>query len=275
MVWICCVSVMLLLTALPAQEKEKPGNGAGESTRKVPVAVCSKCGHWEVGTAPLKCPECKATRDRFRDEERNVRVGPELAPNYGFEKGKGSPEGWDEVDDLSSYWVERPGGGGKCLKFDSDVYPEDVDARAEEMKLPAGKRPRAKPKKPTSGPKYDTIAGTRGALLWSEYIEVEPGANYLLCVEVNTYAPETKVFIKGYAEVKGERRIGYKVGGAAFGATLGCLTTRSVLGGLAVTTSSPSDIASTSKGGGPRPPLNTSDDEKMGSPSASGVSVAP
>lgn len=202
--------MMILLTASTAQEKEKPAKDAGTATREVPVAVCTKCGHWEVGNAPLKCPECKATRDRFRDEERKIKVGPELAPNCGFEKGKNTPEGWDDVDELSSFWVERPSGKGKCLRFDSDVYPEDVDARAEEMRLPFGKRPKAKPKKPTSGKKYDTIAGTRGALLWSDYIEVEPGANYLLCVEVNTYAPETKVFIKGYAEVKGEKRIGYK-----------------------------------------------------------------
>ncbi len=205
------VSMLLILTISAAQEKEKPAPKTGATTCKVPVAVCTKCGHWEVGNAPLKCPKCKATRDNFKDEEKVIAVGPELAPNCGFEKGaRSAPEGWDEVDGLSSYYIKRPGAKGRCLKFDSDVYPADVDARAEQMKLPADKRPKAKPKKPTSGKKYDTIAGTRGALLWSDYIEVEPGVNYLLRAEVNTYAPEVKVFIKGYALKDGERRIGYK-----------------------------------------------------------------
>jgi len=142
--------------------------------------------------------------------EDGANLGPELLPQGDFENGEGSPEGWDEVDDISGYWVKRPGGKGKCLKFDSDIYPKDVDARAEEMKLPRDKRPKARPKTPTSGKKYNTIAGGRGALLWSDYVEVEPGATYRFVAEVNTYAPETKLFIKGYTEIKGERRIGYK-----------------------------------------------------------------
>jgi hypothetical protein len=137
-------------------------------------------------------------------------LGPELLPQGDFEKGKDSPDGWDEVNDLSSYYVDRPGGKGKCLKFDSDVYPADVEKRAKEMELPRDKRPKAKPKKPTSGPKYDTIAGGSGALLWSDYFDVEHEATYRFVAEVNTYAPEAKLFIKGYALVEDERRIVYK-----------------------------------------------------------------
>ena len=202
-------SVLLALQAARAQEEGKPARNAA-STCTVPVSTCGKCGHWEVGNAPLKCPKCKATRDNFKDGEKDISVGPELLANGDFEKGKDGPEDWDEADDLSSFHVKRPGSKGRCLRFDSDVYPADVDARAEEMKLPKGKRPKAQPKTPTSGKKYNTIAGGRGALLWSDYVEVEPGANYLLRAEVNTYAPEVKLFIKGYAEVRGEKRIGYK-----------------------------------------------------------------
>jgi hypothetical protein len=160
-----------------------------------------------AGLAVLMLAAARAGEGLIED---GAKLGPEMLINGDFEKGDGTPEGWDEVDDLSSYYVKRPGGKGMCLKFDSDIYPKDVDARAEEMKLPRDKRPRAKPKTPTSGKKYNTIAGGRGALLWSDYIEVESGSTYRLVAEVNTYAPEVKLFIKGYAEVKGERRIGYK-----------------------------------------------------------------
>jgi hypothetical protein len=78
------------------------------------------------------------------------------------------------------------------------------------MKLPGDKRPGARPKTPPAGKKYDTIAGLGGALLWSDYVEIEHGAAYRLAVEVNTYAPEVKVFLKGYVEHEGERRINYK-----------------------------------------------------------------
>ena len=145
--------------------------------------------------------------------EDGSRLGPELLPQGNFEKAKKNaktPEGWDDVDDLTSFYVDRPDGNGKCLKFDSDVYDKEARARREEMKLPRDKRPPAKPKTPTTGPKYDTVAGGSGALLWSDYADVEPGATYRLVAEVNTYAPEVKIFIKGYMTHRGERRIAYK-----------------------------------------------------------------
>ena len=209
---VLCLSLalaLLVLTISTAQEKEQKKE-VDTAKRKVPVSTCGKCGWWKVGTAPLKCPECKATRDNFKDGEKEIKVGPELVPNFGFEKGTSTPDGWDDVDDLTTFHVKRPDGKGKCLKCDSDVYEKEVAVRREEMKKSRDKRPKATPKTPTSGKKYNTVAGGKGALLWSDYIDVEPGAEYMLSAEVNTYAPEVFVYIKGYTEHKGERRIIYK-----------------------------------------------------------------
>ncbi len=142
-----------------------------------------------------------------------AKLGPELLSNGDFEKAKKgakTPEGWDDVDGLTSFYVKRPGGKGKCLKFDSDVYDKEAQARYKEMKQPRKERPPAKMKTPTTGKKYNTIAGLGGALLWSEYVEATPYVTYRLVAEVNTYAPQVKIFIKGYAEVKGYRRNVYK-----------------------------------------------------------------
>jgi hypothetical protein len=144
--------------------------------------------------------------------EDGAKLGDELITNGDFEKGKDSPDGWDEkkLDNLTTFYIKRPGGKGKCLKFDSDVYDKEAKARYKEMKLPKDKRPKAKAKTPTTGPKYNTIGGLGGALMWSEYFDVEHGSTYRIVAEVNTYAPEVKIFTKGYALFKKDRRVVYK-----------------------------------------------------------------
>lgn len=37
----------------------------GKDLPSAAIYVCPICGHTEVGTAPERCPVCKATRDRF------------------------------------------------------------------------------------------------------------------------------------------------------------------------------------------------------------------
>jgi hypothetical protein len=46
--------------------------------------------------------------------------------------------------------------------------------------------------------------------MWSDYFKVEHGSTYRIVAEVNTYAPEVKIFTKGYALIKKDRRIVYK-----------------------------------------------------------------
>jgi len=130
-----------------------------------------------------------------------------LVKNGDFEAGKYSPDQWEEVNDLTTFWVQREDGEGRCLRFDTDVYAWEYRARREEMKLPREKRPPAKPKTPPVGDKYDTVGGLDGAFLSSDDIEVEPGATYRLRAEVMSRGPEMKLFVKAYGEVKGERRV--------------------------------------------------------------------
>ncbi|HIE53109.1 MAG TPA: hypothetical protein EYP85_15265 [Armatimonadetes bacterium] len=129
-----------------------------------------------------------------------------LVPNGDLERGKEVPLGWEEPDDLTTFWERRPE-GGHCFRFDTDVYMHEVKARRAQMKLPRDQRPPAKPKTPTSGPRYNTAAGVSGVWLYSDYLEVEPGATYRLRVEVMSRGPEVKIFVKGYALRHGERRV--------------------------------------------------------------------
>src|SRR5262245_66557483 len=82
-----------------------------------------------------------------------------LVPNGDFEKGKDSPEGWQQVDGLTTFWVDDPGKKrGKVIKFDTDV----LQSQGYEWWLKIAKGARAKDapkKKPTTPPKYDTLAG--------------------------------------------------------------------------------------------------------------------
>jgi len=122
-----------------------------------------------------------------------------LVPNGSFEEGaKGIPKGWSRPDDLTTFWVKAPERNGKCLKVDTDVYREEYLARRKEMeKDPV---PPAKPKTPTKGKKYDTVAGVEGVPYYSAWIPVESGRSYRLEVDFRAESGRKapKVFIKGY-----------------------------------------------------------------------------
>jgi hypothetical protein len=78
------------------------------------------------------------------------------------------------------------------------------------MKLPRDERPPPKPKGETKPPKYDTVGGTTGAKIYSDYIRVEPGTRYRLRVKARTENPEILVFVKGYARFQGGFRKFYQ-----------------------------------------------------------------
>jgi len=146
------------------------------------------------------------------DEEKPPKtVGQELVKNGDFEAGKDVPEGWDEPDDLTVFWVKSPTGKGKCLKFDSDVLLSDLKRRWKEMKLPKDKRPPAKMShRPTEKEQYDTVAATYGAQIWSHYFPLEHGKKYLFRLRYFSKGPKMKAFVKGYAEIDGEKREVYR-----------------------------------------------------------------
>jgi hypothetical protein len=122
-----------------------------------------------------------------------------LVANGSFEAGKnGIPEKWQRPDGLASFWVKDSKRPGMCLKIDDDVYKQEYLDRQNEMeKNPV---PPPKPKTPTKGPKYDTIAGVDGVSFYSEWIAVTPGQYYRLDVDFRTEGEKKtpKVFVKGY-----------------------------------------------------------------------------
>ena len=124
--------------------------------------------------------------------------GENLVTNGDFEKGKTTPDGWQNIDGLSAFWVDDPDPAhGKVIKLDTDVLQSQAydwwakiieDAEAKD----------APKKQPTVEPKFDTLAGLDGVWFWSDFIAVEKGKSYWLTVDVK--GPGMKVFMRGYPE---------------------------------------------------------------------------
>ena len=132
--------------------------------------------------------------------------------NGDFEKGEAKATkipGWTEVDGLTTFFVTEKG-RGRVLLIDTDVTLAEANARWKEMEKPAAERPPAKKKGPTFEPYYDTVGGTTGAKVYSDYIRVEPGMRYRLKVDVKSNGPVVKVFVKGYVQFQGGFRKYYQ-----------------------------------------------------------------
>ncbi len=130
------------------------------------------------------------------------RVGANLVKNGDFEKGRTTPDGWEPVDGLCSFWAKDPDPKyDRYIRMDSDVYL--AQWRQWRSRFEAGAPASSAPvKTPTSGPKYNTVAGTYGVHLYSDAIKVKPGATYSIELDAKglrqgwLFFP--KVFIKGY-----------------------------------------------------------------------------
>ena len=135
-----------------------------------------------------------------------------LVPNGNFDEGAGKATkipGWTEVDGLTTFFVGSEG-RRRVLMIDTDVNLVEADARWEEMARPKAERPAAKPKGPTKPPKYDTVGGTTGAKVYSDYIRVEPGMRYRLSAWVKSTGTTVMIFVKGYAQHEGGFRKFYQ-----------------------------------------------------------------
>jgi len=132
-----------------------------------------------------------------------------LVANGDFEKGEWTPDGWQAVDGLSSYWVkDADPARGKVMKFDTDILQSQGYARWAETA--GGAKPDTAPKKiPTVEPKYDTLAGLDGVWFWSDYIPVERGKAYWLTMDVKGLA--IFAWLVGYPE-KGSTAFGSEAG---------------------------------------------------------------
>lgn len=119
-----------------------------------------------------------------------------LVVNGDFETARdGQLAGWTPPDNLTVFWASG-GAPGRCLRLDTDVYRREWEARrgAPEAAPP--------PKTPTTGTRYDTVAGSVGVSIWSAPIIVEPGAWYLLAADVKgPGGSEPFVYLKGYREL--------------------------------------------------------------------------
>ena len=136
--------------------------------------------------------------------------GRNLVPNGDFKKGAaGQPEGWNIFDRATIEWVTGgPSGKGRYARVFTDVYESEYKEFHKALREGRA-RPGDFSPTPTKGPKYDTVAGTCGVSLFSEKIPVKPGAYYLFSIDIKgpmagIFFP--KVFVKGYAQVKGEER---------------------------------------------------------------------
>ena len=137
-------------------------------------------------------------------------VGPELVRNGGFEAGDRTPDAWQRIDGLTTFWVHG-GPTGKCLKIVTDVYHDQWVEWEKKYKegATADQAPKARP---TSGDKYDTVAGIYGVAYDSDPIPVTPGKTYKVSL---SYRGDTtdfffpKLFIRGWGTVEGEKRVLY------------------------------------------------------------------
>ncbi|MHC4714999.1 MAG: hypothetical protein ACYTAN_17290, partial [Planctomycetota bacterium] len=131
-----------------------------------------------------------------------ARVGENLVTNGDFEEGKGSPDGWETVDGLCSFW-ESEEGHGRYIRMDSDVELAQWKEWKERLRLgvPASEAPEKTPTKP---PKYDTVAGTYGVHLYSDPVPVKPGATYSIEFDARGLMSGVlffpKVFVKAYGD---------------------------------------------------------------------------
>jgi hypothetical protein len=132
-----------------------------------------------------------------KEEPAGKKEAKNLVPTGDFEKGKDSPEGWQQVDGLTTFWVEDPDKKrGKVVKFDTDV----LQSQAYDWWVKVAKGAKAKDapkKKPTAEPRYDTLAGLDGVWYWSDFIPVEKGKSYWLTIDVKG-TPDVMAWLVGY-----------------------------------------------------------------------------
>ncbi|MFW6108389.1 MAG: hypothetical protein ACOC8D_01115 [bacterium] len=127
-----------------------------------------------------------------------------LVKNPSFERGTWTPAHWSKLDGLTSHWLDRADGKGKCVLCDTDV--DEKQALAWMKQIQAGKvTARDAPEKidrKVAG-QYGTIGAWEGVQVYSDFIPVKPTMRYRLSVDIKAnwggiFFP--KAFIKGYAD---------------------------------------------------------------------------
>jgi len=130
-----------------------------------------------------------------------------LVKNYSFEQGTWHPAHWTKIDGLTSFWVDRDDGKGKCLMCDTEVLISQAEPwwkRIRAGKATARDAPR---KIPVGGNIYATVGGLDGVRIFGELIPVKPKMRYRLTADIKAnwggiFFP--KAFVKGYADLTDE-----------------------------------------------------------------------
>ncbi len=129
-----------------------------------------------------------------------LKWGHSIVKNGSFEKGipPFKPFGWEQVDNLCSYWIKLPN-DGRCIKFNTNVNQDQAYDWWDALKK--GANPANAPKPiPTDPPHYDAVGGIEGVKLYSEYIPITMDRTYLLSARIKgPRKGQAKIFVKAYA----------------------------------------------------------------------------
>ncbi len=121
-----------------------------------------------------------------------------LLPNGDLDEPNDAGDGpahWQSPDALVVHWIQEEG-RGRVITIDTDVYQRQAYDWWIERYLRGAALDYAPKRRPTSGAKYDTIAGLDGGFYWSDPIAVKAGGAYRVYVDAK--GPKAKVFIRGY-----------------------------------------------------------------------------
>ncbi|HUT34047.1 MAG TPA: hypothetical protein VNE39_11235 [Planctomycetota bacterium] len=127
-----------------------------------------------------------------------------LVKNFSFEDGTWFPAAWAKVDGLTSFWVHRDDGKGKCILHDTEVLTSQAYPwweKFKEGKVTAKDAPAKLPVGP--GQIYATVGGWEGVQYYSDLIPVKPKMRYRITVDIKAnwggiFFP--KAWVKGYGE---------------------------------------------------------------------------
>ena len=174
-------------------------------------------------------PDLATLRERFARSTRGLtreaqpgtaEEAPPAGPmplNGDFEKEakqRGSPLGWDRVDNLTTFWVKDPFPGpggrpqGRVLKMDTDVLESEWLRRKEELRKDPDARPWTKTLVEPSR-QYATVGATYGVSCYSAAMPVVKGRAYRITLDFRACAPDggiSKLWVRGYGrrEVRGK-----------------------------------------------------------------------
>ena len=125
-----------------------------------------------------------------------------LVLNSSFEEGTWFPAHWQKTDGLTTFWLDRDDGKGKCVMCDTEVDRAQALDWSEKVLKGLATAREAPRKAPITGI-YDTIGGWEGIQYFSDYIPVKPNLRYRLTVDIKAnwggiFFP--RAWIKGYGD---------------------------------------------------------------------------